>query len=167
MHLWLLRHGDALHPPGISDAERPLSPLGRQQARRVGSFISRHSSRPQSILSSPLRRARQTAGAVRTACGLGAIDTTLALLSGASVGEVLHELQSRKEDTLLLVGHEPLISTLTSSLASGHAGSFIRFTPCTLALLHYSGRPRPDCATLDLVVPPASLMRGPSSTPEK
>ena len=129
MHLWLLRHGDALHPPATSDADRPLSPLGRQQARRIGSFLYKQTSRPQRILCSPYRRAQQTATVVSSQCRSLTIETTDALLSGSSVTELMHELNSRKEQHLLLVGHEPLMSTFTSLLVAGHSGSFVRFSP--------------------------------------
>ena len=167
MHLWLLRHGDALHPAGTSDAERPLSPFGRQQARRIGSFLAKRATAPHVILSSPYLRARQTATIISTQCRSIAVTETTALLSGASHTELLRELNSRKEQHVLLVGHEPLMSAFTSMLVAGHSGSIIHFSPCTLALARYTGRARPDGGTLELVVTPESLMRARSSPSEK
>ena len=167
MHLWLLRHGDALHRVGKSDTERPLSPLGRKQARRIGSFLAKQAAMPHSILCSPLLRAQQTAQIVSSQCNGSALETTDALLSGASHTELLRDLHSRSDQHLLLVGHEPLMSAFTSMLAAGHPGSFIRFSPCTLALVTYTGRARPNGGTLELILSPESLMRNRPSPSEK
>lgn len=167
MHLWLLRHGDALRPPGSTDADRPLSPLGRTQARRIGSFLSRAQHHPAVILTSPFKRAVQTATIVSASCGGSRPEPTEALLSGAAQYDLLHLLHSRKEQSLLLVGHEPLMSSFTSMLIAGHASSVVHFSPCTLALITFSGRARPDGATLELLVPPAPLGRSRSPSSEE
>ena len=61
MKLYFLRHATAtdLAP---SDAERPLTAVGRDEARSAGSALARLGCECSHILSSPLVRARQTAG---------------------------------------------------------------------------------------------------------
>ena len=167
MHLWILRHGDALRPTGTSDAERALSPLGRQQARRIGTFLARQTPLPDTVMTSPFRRAVQTATTVAGQCAHLPVESTDALISGASLEGLYHFLASRKERSLLLVGHEPLMSTFASSLSAGHAGSFMHFSPCTLGLIQYTGRARPNGGTLDLLISPASIMRAKGTSSEK
>ncbi len=164
MYLWLLRHGEALSPAGMPDAERPLSPVGRQQARRVGTFVAR-GPRPLAILTSPLKRAVQTSTIVASHSGSAAPETTDALLSGADHHDLIRLLNSRKEECLMVVGHEPLVSAFTALLISGHATSVLRFSPCTLALVQYSAKARANGGVLQILVPPDRLGRAvPSST---
>jgi probable phosphoglycerate mutase len=60
--VWLVRHGDCYE--GMADGEDPpLSPLGRAQARRLAERVSRI--RCDAVWSSPLRRALETARAIR------------------------------------------------------------------------------------------------------
>ena len=40
MHVYLVQHAEAL--PGEQDPMRPLSELGREHARRMGQYLSRH-----------------------------------------------------------------------------------------------------------------------------
>lgn len=93
--LWIVRHGesagnvarDAAHAAGAQridiperDVDVPLSPLGHEQAEALGRWFAQapEGERPDLILSSPYRRAIQTAEAIRAAGGL-AKDTSPAL----------------------------------------------------------------------------------------
>ena len=58
--LFLLRHARATRSPE-GDHERPLDPRGRDEAHRVGLFLSRLGSQPELVLTSSARRARTTA----------------------------------------------------------------------------------------------------------
>lgn len=85
--LWLVRHGqsagnvalDAAHAAGhdriqleMRDADVPLSDQGRVQAHALGLWFAGlpADERPEVVLASPYRRARETAEAVRAAGGL-------------------------------------------------------------------------------------------------
>src|ERR1700736_2440977 len=67
MQLYLIRHADAV-PLGeagiIDDPSRPLTAKGEAQARLVGEGLSRRGIKLQTLLTSPLVRARQTADAI-------------------------------------------------------------------------------------------------------
>jgi broad specificity phosphatase PhoE len=58
--LWLVRHGDCYE--GIAGEDPPLSPHGREQARRLAERVRRLP--VDAVYASPLRRARETAGAI-------------------------------------------------------------------------------------------------------
>jgi len=85
--LWIVRHGesagnvarDAAHRAGASrievpgrDVDVPLSPLGEEQSRSLGRWFGTmpEEARPEVVLCSPYRRARQTAGLIHEAGGL-------------------------------------------------------------------------------------------------
>ncbi|HEY7201953.1 MAG TPA: histidine phosphatase family protein [Candidatus Dormibacteraeota bacterium] len=58
--VWLVRHGDCYE--GIEVEDPPLSPRGREQARRLGERVRRLP--VAAVYASPLRRALETAGAI-------------------------------------------------------------------------------------------------------
>lgn len=58
--VWLVRHGDCYD--GIMGEDPPLSPQGREQARRLAERLSRV--HHDAVYSSPLRRALETAWAI-------------------------------------------------------------------------------------------------------
>ena len=85
--LWLVRHGqslgnvarDAAHDADLErlelaerDMDVPLSPLGREQASGFGEWLGaeRHTRQPEVIITSPYRRAVETAETIAEAAGL-------------------------------------------------------------------------------------------------
>jgi len=68
--VWLVRHGDCYE--GMEGGDPPLSPNGREQARRLADRIGRL--RFEAVYSSPLRRALETA---RTLAGAVRVDERL------------------------------------------------------------------------------------------
>jgi phosphohistidine phosphatase len=114
--LYLLRHAEA-EPHCDDDFSRRLTEMGYKQARQVGCIMKEQCLRPDLILSSPVIRARDTAGIV--AKFLGKIDVTQVpwAACGMNPDRALDELASySKFKSILLVGHEPDFSTLIASL---------------------------------------------------
>ena len=62
MKLWVLRHGQA-EARAATDAQRPLTETGRQEALRMGEHLQGETL--EVILASPYLRAQQTAELVR------------------------------------------------------------------------------------------------------
>jgi phosphohistidine phosphatase len=115
----LVRHGDAAAPPGGADADRPLSPAGRDAIARLAGRLKREGFRPRLILSSPLLRARQTASLLSEAGAAGfGIDPML--MPDGEPGDVVAGLEERqvREGHVLLVGHQPLLGRLVRHLAA-------------------------------------------------
>lgn len=63
MKLYLVRHATA-SDIAPCDADRELTKEGRQESRIAGAALARLGAKPDQILSSPLVRARQTAGII-------------------------------------------------------------------------------------------------------
>lgn len=137
--LYLLRHGDAMEA-GYDDAERPLSPLGEKQAAQAGLALQRLDIFPEIIISSPLERARQTAKAVQQILQKPEISTSEYLIPGTDQRQILELLNNISRQTVLLVGHEPQLSTFISSLVSGSVSARIVMNKGSLARLD---TPRP------------------------
>lgn len=125
MKLYLLRHATASEV-APSDAERPLTKEGKEEARIAGAALGRLEVLPDHIFSSPLLRAEQTARIVADELGLAGEAGTLAeLTNGANTTALLRALHScRDAGTLLLVGHMPsLAEHLAALIGAGHNAS--------------------------------------------
>jgi phosphohistidine phosphatase SixA len=115
--LYLLRHahaGDSAKWTG-PDSERPLSPKGKRQAERLGTFLAERGFAPDSIVTSPKLRARQTAELVADAIGIAvAVDDRL---GGPLEVDDVNDIVKRAGGTsIVLVGHDPDFSDLCALL---------------------------------------------------
>jgi phosphohistidine phosphatase len=119
MELYLLRHGVAEKDrPGLSDADRALTQDGRRKLRQVMRAAREANVQPTLILSSPLKRALQTAEVAQELLGYkNKIVRSKALLPGSTVEQVWDEVRVHKDErSLMLVGHNPLFAELSGYL---------------------------------------------------
>ncbi|MDA8067657.1 MAG: histidine phosphatase family protein [Actinomycetota bacterium] len=107
--LWLLRHADAAD--GHPDEARPLTPRGFEQARLAGLALAQLGVKPQLCLSSPKRRAAETA---RTACAPLGVEVRLDAALAACAYDP-EQLAAGLHD-VILVGHNPAISAAVQAL---------------------------------------------------
>jgi phosphohistidine phosphatase len=106
----VVRHARAL--PGRPDDLRPLTDEGREAARLLGELLAER--RPDAVVSSPLLRARETAGAIAAAAGVEvAVDEHLA--PGADADDLRAAVAGRGE-TVVTVGHQPDCSEIVLAL---------------------------------------------------
>src|ERR1035437_4125044 len=105
MQIYLLRHGIAEDAkPGHPDAERPLTAEGREKLRRVLKRARTADLDPSLILSSPYRRAIETAAvAAEVLAYKGEIVRTSALVPEASPYDVWEEIRNRKNERGILL----------------------------------------------------------------
>ncbi len=122
MRLYLFRHAAAVPhgTPRYLEDERPLTPDGHAQARKVAAGLQRLNVEPGLILTSLLRRAVETAEEVAQAWPSPLpIKTLEALMPEAPAKQtslVLKAWASQKE--LILVGHEPHLSLWLAELVA-------------------------------------------------
>lgn len=124
MQIYLLRHGIAGElKPGQPDSERELTDEGREKLRRVLKRAKSGGTSPSLILSSPYKRAVETADvAVGVLDYKGKILRTRALTPEASPRDTWEEIRARKdEQAVLLASHEPLMSSLAAFLLNSPA----------------------------------------------
>lgn len=124
MELYLLRHGIADDDaPGGRDADRALTAEGKKKLRDLLKVAANADLRPSLILSSPYKRAIETAAiAAKTLAYTGEVFETQAIVPHANTHELWEEVRMHKsESSLLLVSHEPLLSSAAAFLlnASG------------------------------------------------
>ena len=119
MDIYILRHGIAEDAPeGQPDSERALTAEGKKKLRNVLRAAAGAGVRPSLILTSPYRRAIQSAQLAAEVLEYpGELVRTPALEPGASPGAAWDEIRTyRDEPRILLSGHEPLFSALTAHL---------------------------------------------------
>jgi phosphohistidine phosphatase len=118
VQLYLLRHGIAEDgKPGRPDAERALTAEGRDRLRRVVKRARAAGCSPSLILTSPYRRALETAAVAAEIFGCKEVVETRALLPDTSPGETWEEIRVHKDEAaILLASHEPLMSSLAAYL---------------------------------------------------
>ncbi len=123
MELYFLRHAIAAprgRPKYKDDSLRPLTARGRGKMHHVALGMKTLGLTFDVILSSPYVRARQTAEIVAQAYKMKnkRIHLTHNLLPPASIEELLREVRASfpKSKNILLVGHEPHLSEMISSL---------------------------------------------------
>jgi phosphohistidine phosphatase len=124
MQIYLLRHGIAEDAkPGHPDSERPLTSEGRDKLRRVLKRARVADLTLSLILSSPYRRAMETAAVAAEVLGYkGEIVRTSALVPESSPQDSWEEIRSRKDErAVLLASHEPLMSSLVAFLLDSPA----------------------------------------------
>ncbi len=122
MQVHLLRHGIAEDGhAGLPDTDRALTPEGRKKLRQVLQIAAKADVKPTLILSSPLKRALQTAEIAKRALDYhGEILQSKTLAPGSSVEDVWDEIRGhRDEPSLLLTGHNPQFEHLAGYLL-GH-----------------------------------------------
>jgi len=149
MKLYVMRHGPAgERGEAANDFERPLTGEGQVETARVAKGLTRLRVKPASILSSPLRRARQTAEIVAAELTPGVAPTVEdGLASGATPGEIVKALKGVAGD-ILISGHDPDFSTLFSYLLTGESQPFIDFSKSGVAAIEFRERPERAAGTL-------------------
>ena len=119
MKIYILRHGIAEEAQGSQpDSDRALTAEGKKKLRSVLRTADASGVSPSLILTSPYRRAVQTAQiAAEVLKYKGDLLQSKTLVPGAQPRGVWDEIRVHKDEAeILLSGHEPLFSSLTAYL---------------------------------------------------
>ena len=112
MQILLVRHAEAA--PGDPDELRPLTPVGEMQARALGRRLREAGVTPDTILTSPLVRARETAAILGVELG-APVQPDERLAPGADARAVTDAVAGWGE-TVVVVGHQPDCSRIAAAL---------------------------------------------------
>lgn len=130
MELYILRHGEAGKrlPAGSKDSERALTVTGQKELEEIASALTRLDVKPDFIATSPLRRASQTAEIIAKALKIkkGNVEEWGELKPEGKRSELYRKLsQFKPESSVLVIGHEPYLSTVISEIAFGCVGNIV------------------------------------------
>jgi phosphohistidine phosphatase len=161
MNLYLLRHADAvsLGEQGIkTDEERPLTERGVLQAEQLAEGLTRLGAAVDKVLTSPLRRALQTAEVLcRKLKRPGLEPTTCNQLSPGQSTKKLAKLLLRSDaENMILVGHEPDLSRHTAWLM-GSKEARLEFSKGAMAHVSCDAIPHKGAGTLLWLITPQWL----------
>src|SRR5436309_8000074 len=111
LHLYLIRHADAVPrgDPNYAEDDRPLTDLGRRQAKALGEALAARDVRFDVILCSPLPRAKQTAEGLLSALPnpKPPVEYTDDLTPGTKPRKIDREVLKYEGEAIALVGHQP------------------------------------------------------------
>ncbi len=165
MMISLLRHGIAAQrgSPGYdNDSERPLTAKGERRVRRIAEGMLALGLSYDLMLSSPYLRARQTADIVaqvfKTPDGVQLSDTLTPEGNPRQLIETLHS-DDRERQNILLVGHEPYLSRLISTLLTGNSNLPVVMKKGGLCTLDVETLRFGRCASLVSLLTPRQLRR--------
>ncbi len=157
MDLFILRHGKAGKASGeTDDAARALTRDGKDDITQVAQWMKEKQFPFDTIATSPLKRARQTAGIVASVLGQDdRLDVWDELAPGGDPDTVCYKASQQGIDAkILIVGHEPALSMLISIIISGESGSSVVLAKGGLAKIgNYSFTARPSGELRWLVTP--------------
>lgn len=165
MDLFIIRHAIAedrlqFHLKSPDDSQRPLTEEGRRKFKKLAKRFQKLMGEVDIIVSSPYRRARQTAKLLQEHYP----DVNLILSPALTPDADLQEFSAwckknlRKTDSrIVIVGHEPHLSKLASWLVFGSSVSRILLKKGGGVAIRIDGPVGPKTGLLQWVVTPRSL----------
>jgi phosphohistidine phosphatase len=127
MNLYILRHASAgmRRANPLLDSKRPLDKEGKKHCLQLAHVLNALDTQFDLIVSSPLKRCLQTASLLGTETGYEAqIQHSAALAPAATLKEFQKLLnECTKRENVLVVGHNPNLSSFLGSLLVPASGS--------------------------------------------
>jgi phosphohistidine phosphatase len=152
--LLLLRHAKSDYPSGVADHERPLADRGIREAALAGDWIRTNVGDVDAVLCSTATRTRQTLERTGITAPVQYVDRLYDSTPGIVVDEI-NSVRSRFAEeigghgdisTLLVVGHEPVMSGLALGLANDETADgpvaqeiSAKFPTSSIAMLRTAG----------------------------
>ncbi|MCM1983364.1 SixA phosphatase family protein [Lyngbya confervoides] len=161
LNLLLMRHGKSDWSDDVQrDHDRPLAPRGIKAAQFMGQTLARAEQLPELIISSTAVRARTTAEEFIAALGIALPMQTCDQFYDSTPEQVLQVIRKLNgPDWVMVVGHEPTWSRLTSLLMGG--GTLI-FPTAAIARIEFDcelwSQVRPRQGALKWLLQPKFLM---------
>lgn len=121
MFVVLVRHGIAEDKGGKSDFDRELTEAGAKKMKKIARVLAEIFPEADTIYSSPLIRAKQTAQHIADAYGSKLeISETDALRPEATPAYFRELIKHSGGENIICVGHEPNLSTITHDLTGAN-----------------------------------------------
>ncbi len=158
MKLILFRHGHAeeLSEKVKIDSLRGLTAKGRKKTQDMGQILKNMDLVPKLIATSPLKRSLQTAEVLANLFGISEVHECVELKPNATVISTFSWLKSQhlSQNIVLLVGHEPQLSSFVSWILTGHHQVIVEMKKAGFAVLDLDVYAQPMKARLEVLVGP-------------
>jgi phosphohistidine phosphatase len=157
MEIYLMQHGEAYSED--QDPERSLSPNGEEQIRSTGKALKKLGVDVDLMVSSPKKRARQTAEIVAGQLGyskegIEVTETLEPLAPSEDLIAYLRRFGDRRK--VLLAGHLPSLGKIAANLVSEKGDVSVRFEMGGVCRIDAEALPT-HAGDLRWVMPPAHL----------
>jgi phosphohistidine phosphatase len=165
MKLLIIRHAlaedkELWAQTGASDDDRPLTVEGRAKMAKTASGLHSIISDIKLLATSPLLRARQTGEIVAAEYGLSIVSITETLVPSRPSADFVAWLAGRgSTGVVAVVGHEPHLGALATSLVSGVEESHIELKKGAACLVSFAGVPAAGGGRLRWLMQPSHLRR--------
>jgi phosphohistidine phosphatase len=131
VELYILRHGEAGKrlPAGSKDSERALTVTGKQEVEKIAKALQELGIKLDFVATSPLKRAYQTADIIAKGLKVkkGKMEGWNELKPEGKRPDLYRRLsQFKQQSSVLVVGHEPYLSTMIREIVFGNgAGNIV------------------------------------------
>jgi phosphohistidine phosphatase len=154
MNIYLIRHGDAEKASMYKkDSERMLTPAGIEITGKAAENWIKIILSLDYILSSPYKRAVQTAEIIATRFGIKDVLTEKKLAPGSRIEDLLEILHIYNGKNIAVVGHQPDLSEIASGFIS-NSNAYIEFRKTTIAKISFGNKIRRGKGTLEFLITP-------------
>ncbi len=119
LDVFILRHGEAGNRMTVieEDSERPLTPAGRIEIRKIAKSLKTVELQTDRIYTSPLRRARETAEIASRILKIAILEEWDELKPDGSKDGLYRKLARLEQNSRpILVGHEPHLSSMIGEI---------------------------------------------------
>jgi len=161
MELYVLRHGKAEKkiPAGGSDADRQLTSRGIKDVKKIAGWLRSSGILFDVIGTSPLVRAADTAEIIATDLqNPHRPEVWESLEPGGDPDRLKQDIRaSGSEGPILIVGHEPMLSTLIGELIADQGNARVILRKGGLAMISEIGNDEPLEGRLYLLIDPARI----------
>lgn len=160
MEVYILRHAIAAPrgTPGIKEAERPLTNIGKKKMERAARGIAQIVPGVDVILTSPFKRAYDTAVIAAKEMNCSNKLTVFEPLESDTPYKTLIKALAKynKKNAIMLVGHEPDLSYFASALI-GMKNSTLELKKGSLCRIDIDGFPPRSAGVLKWLIKPNQL----------
>lgn len=157
MDLYFLRHGEA--EPLYSD-DSVLTSTGIASIKNIALAMKALDIKLDQILCSDFQRAKETAAIIREVLQTDLeIGSCMPLTPPGDSDDLIQILKDTHKLSVLMVGHEPLISRTISRLVSGNEQSLITIKKGSLVKIFIAEYTRHIRGSLEWILPPNVIMK--------
>jgi len=158
MELYIVRHGVAEPRGRKEDAMRALTAHGRRATRQAARGLLAVGCRPDQVLTSPLRRAAETARILaEILCPEVEPQPRDSLGPGSDPAEVGRELGRGSTGAVMLVGHMPALAGLAGWFLRARGRVEMEFKKAGACCIGFDGAPGKGAGTLLWLLQPKHL----------
>lgn len=134
MILYIVRHGKARSEQ--DDPSRSLTEEGKEETRRIASFLKKYGVQADEIWHSTKRRAEETAEILKSQWGLTAVMQAKDHLAPNSPPRIVYDEILKENKNLMVVGHLPFLDRLVSLFIAGdELEGIVKFKESAVAIL--------------------------------